>query len=178
MSSSLRAAIQELQAQVDQKASELTTLKRTVNMLCVNLGEQPIYSDADEPGARSRSLSAHEFYGKSPLVASRMYLEMVGEPVPAEEILDALVRGGFDFDEQGWEEKSRLRALAISLSKNTAIFHKLPNGTYGLIKWYPTKAKKLKISPVPEYEPEGDNAGEDQADDTENGEASSAEATE
>lgn len=145
MNSSLRAAIKELQAQVEQKAEELVTLKRTVNLLCANLQEQPIYPDADEPGTGSRAVSAHEYYGKSPLVAARMYLDMVGEPVPVEEILDALERGGFDFEDQGWDEKTRLRALAISLSKNTAIFHRLPNGTYGLIKWYPAKqAKKSK----------------------------------
>lgn len=143
MSSSLRAAIKELQTQVDQKVSELANLKRTVNLLCANLGETPVYADIEQPGAgSSRAISAHEFYGKSPIVAARVYLEMVGEPVPVEEILDALARGGFDFEDQGWEEKSRLRALAISLSKNTAIFHKLPNGTYGLLKWYPEKAKK------------------------------------
>ena len=171
MSSSLRAAIKELQSQVDQKASELANLRRTVNLLCANLGEPPIYADEQEPGTGSRAISAHEFYGKSPLVASRMYLEKVGEPVRVEEILDALARGGFDFEDQGWDEKSRLRALAISLSKNTAIFHRLPNGTYGLIKWYPgkvaKKGKKAAQDDVEEATPdETGDAGEDLEDET------------
>ena len=39
--------------------------------------------------------------------------------------------GGFDFDATGWEEKDRLRMLAIALAKNNVKFHKLPNGTVG-----------------------------------------------
>jgi hypothetical protein len=37
---------------------------------------------------------------------------------------------------QGWKEKDRLRLLASSLAKNTAKFHRLPNGSYGLLSWY------------------------------------------
>jgi hypothetical protein len=67
-------------------------------------------------------------------------------PLSAEEVLRGLQDGGFDFDAQGWKlEKNRLRALAISLSKNSAIFTKLPNGLFGLAKWYPgAKRPKAK----------------------------------
>lgn len=46
----------------------------------------------------------------------------------------------------GWPKGGRLRALAISISKNTNVFHKLPNGMWGLNVWYPeaTERKKAK----------------------------------
>ena len=47
-----------------------------------------------------------------------------------------LESGGFDFDALGWKEKTRARNVAISLAKNTQKFHKLPNGTFGLLGWY------------------------------------------
>jgi hypothetical protein len=44
-----------------------------------------------------------------------------------------------DFDVMGWKPDDRLRALAISLAKNTGgagKFHRLKNGTFGLRSWY------------------------------------------
>jgi hypothetical protein len=54
----------------------------------------------------------------------------------AEEILQGLLDGGFDFDANEWKEKDRLRLLASSLAKNNTKFHRLPNGTFGLLAWY------------------------------------------
>jgi hypothetical protein len=70
-------------------------------------------------------------------VAAREYLDVRGEAVPLNEILDALQRGGFDFEAQGWNETMRLKNLGISMGKNSSIFHRLPNDTWGLTKWYP-----------------------------------------
>ena len=50
-----------------------------------------------------------------------MYLERRRQAVPAEEIMRGLEQGSFDFDAQGWAKEDRLRLLALSLSKNTAI---------------------------------------------------------
>jgi hypothetical protein len=69
----------------------------------------------------------------------------------ADEILKGLEEGGFDFEPLGWKEKDRLRSLSISLAKNTAIFHRLPNnGAFGLLAWYPEVAKrKAEAEKVP-----------------------------
>jgi hypothetical protein len=76
-------------------------------------------------------------------VAAREYLDLRGTAVPLDEILEALQRGGFSFESQGWADAARLRNLGISIGKNTAIFHRLPNDTWGLAKWYPgVKQKK------------------------------------
>jgi hypothetical protein len=109
------------------------------------------YSDADlavKGSAAIPSLNSDEFYGKAPTVAARMYLEKRNKAVPLDEILEALGRGGFDFEAQGWkDEGARLRTLGISLGKNSAIFHRLPSDTWGLTKWYPNaKTKKEKAN--------------------------------
>ena len=78
-----------------------------------------------------------------------------GLAVEAEEILQALEKGGFDFKKQGWTQKTQLRNLTISMSKNSSIFHRLPNGTYGLVKFYPEieAAKKKGRAGKKEEEP-------------------------
>jgi hypothetical protein len=73
---------------------------------------------------------------------AREYLESRKRACEAEEILSALERGGFDFSTQDWKAGPRLRPLAITLGKNSAIFHRLPNGTYGLRVWYSNLPKK------------------------------------
>lgn len=55
----------------------------------------------------------------------------------AAEILETLERGGYDFSVHEWKDKDRLRVFALTLAKNNAAFHRLPNGTFGLPKWYP-----------------------------------------
>lgn len=34
--------------------------------------------------------------------------------------------------------------MAISLSKNSVAFHRVPSGAWGLLEWYPEAAAKLK----------------------------------
>lgn len=146
MSNELEGAINVLRQRVEQKAQELAEMKRMVNSLCREAGQPELYSDADlavKGSSGLPSLDADQFYGKSPTVAAREYLDLRDKAVPLDEILEALERGGFDFATQGWTDAARLRNLGISIGKNTAIFHRLPNDTWGLAKWYPgIKAKK------------------------------------
>ncbi|HEV7397771.1 MAG TPA: hypothetical protein VGN86_14770 [Pyrinomonadaceae bacterium] len=88
------------------------------------------------------SLKSDQFYRKSPITAAREYLELRGTAVPLEEVLDGLTRGGFDFEHQLWTEELRLKNLGISLGKNSGIFHRLPNNTWGLTKKYGIKERK------------------------------------
>lgn len=160
MDESMRATIETLTAKVEAKAKELAELKRTVNFLSKEAGGDPVYDVEQTSGEVTgyTAIRADQFYGKSPIVAAREYLESRGRAVTAEEVVDALARGGFDFDEQGWKKPDRVRSMAISLSKNTAIFHRLPNGTYGLVKFYPAiraekKEKKATDNGDTESEP-------------------------
>ena len=140
-------AIDQLKARIAEMELEAVDLKRAVNSLCKTSGKPAFYADS-ELGPKGfsglGSLKPSQFYGKTPTVAAREYLDMRSEAVDLEEILEALRRGGFDFEAQGWKnDVMHLKNLSISLGKNTNIFHRLPNGMMGLTKWYPNvKARR------------------------------------
>ena len=46
-------------------------------------------------------------------------------------------------------QSERVRLLAITMAKNSAVFHKLPNGTYGLKAFYPEMKKPKSEKPAP-----------------------------
>jgi hypothetical protein len=147
MTDALRAAIEEMTRTLEQKLKEAADLKRTINILARQMGEEPVYPETDEEITRrpasAMKLRPDHFFGKPPTTAAREYLEIRNEPATAEEILEALARGGFDFDAQNWkDEKYRLKNLAISLGKNSAIFTRLPSGPFGLAKWYPGHVRR------------------------------------
>jgi hypothetical protein len=146
MSNELQGAINVLVSRVEQKTQELAEIKRMINSLCREASQSPLYSDADlavKGAAGLPSLDSDQFYGKTPTVAAREYLELRDKAVSLDEILDALERGGFDFAAQKWNTGARLKNLGISLGKNSLIFHRLPSNTWGLTKWYPgVKGKK------------------------------------
>jgi len=147
MSNELRAAIEVLAAKVEEAEAVVIRRKKTVNELCLDAGLPPRYADAELAPTASgvQSVRPDQFYGKSPTVAAREYIEARGEAVDAEEIVNALEQGGFDFDNQGWRPPNRVRNLSIAMSKNSQMFHRLPNGTYGLVKFYPeVEAEKKK----------------------------------
>jgi hypothetical protein len=77
-----------------------------------------------------------EYYGKPFATAAQLYLQRRKQACMPDEILKGLEDGGFDFRALGWKDGDRLRSLAISLAKNNKVFHKLPNGTFGLVDWY------------------------------------------
>jgi hypothetical protein len=57
------------------------------------------------------------------------------------EIYEALIKGGYQF--QAKNDEVARQSLRNSLAKNTVTFHKLPNGRFGLLSWYPNaKAPK------------------------------------
>jgi hypothetical protein len=139
--------ISKLKGKIAALEAEAIDLKKAVNVLCKASGTPEQFSD-DELGVRGfrglASLKPAQFYGKTPMVSAREYLDMrPDEPVEVEEIMEALKRGGFDFEAQGWtNETMRLKNLSISLGKNSQIFHRLPNGMIGLTKWYSHIKKK------------------------------------
>ena len=152
MSESLKKAIEDMQSILAAKMAEVAKLKRTINGMATAIGDAALYpeEEPEQPNTRGRAspIRPDQFFGKSPITAAREYLEKVGEPRPVDEIFDGLTRGGFDFEAQNWkDEKQRLRYLAISLGKNTAIFTRLPSGPFGLTKWYP-ELKRVKPRPA------------------------------
>jgi len=159
MDETLSAAIDVLLAKLEEQTRATIETKRTINSLRQMMGEEPLFQDEElQTSPADFSPSRPDlYYGKPLATACRDYLERRKRACTAEDILKGLEQGGFDFESTGWREKDRLRSLSISLAKNTAIFHRLPNGTFGLLSWYPEVAKRkgeqekgpeLKIEPI------------------------------
>lgn len=136
MSERLVAAIEELEQHLAQQLAEVADTKKTINALRKRMNLDPLYTDVSVETIGS--LRPDQFYGKPLASAAAEFLERrKGRGAcSAEEILKGLVEGGFDFDAVEWKEKDRLRLLSSSMAKNTARFHRLPNGTFGLLEWY------------------------------------------
>lgn len=136
----LEATIQSLVQVIEQDEVQTAENKRTVNRLCAKAGKPPIYPDADRAagGAQLGGIRPDEYYGQPLASAIRMILEArkasgLGAAT-VREIYEALIKGGFRFEAK---DENAVRGLRQSLSKNSVTFHKLPNGTYGLLEWYP-----------------------------------------
>ncbi len=136
-------ALQRDLADLDRKVAET---KNTINRLCELAGREPMYADV---GAASQptltAIRADTFYGKPIITGAREYLEMrrtagLGPATPRE-IYEALKKGGLVFDTK--IESNAITGIRNALRKSSAIFHRLPNGEYGLLKWYP-RAKAPK----------------------------------
>jgi len=135
MSDKLTAAVEALQEELEKQLSEAADTKRMINGLLRRMGKEPLYTDTSDD-AQSSTIRADQFYGKPLATAAREFLERRKQACAAEEVLEGLKRGGFDFKGTGWKDKDYLRMLAISMAKNNTLFHKLPNGTFGLLNWY------------------------------------------
>lgn len=134
----LKDAIEVLLEQLNEQEREVRETKKTINMLSRRMGEEMQFPDVDDIQASiGGAIRPDEYYGKQILTAVQMYLERGNRRARSgEEILAALVQGGFDFAAQGWKDNDRLRSLAIALGKNPQMFHRLPNSTFGLRVWY------------------------------------------
>lgn len=146
MTDGLRAGVESLVDVIRTKESEVAELKRAANVLCRQAGMEPLFADEAPSGNNGAGVRMRpdEYYGKPFSTAARMYLERRRQAVSADDIVKGLEQGSFDFDAQGWEKNGRLRTVAMSLSKNTAIFHRLPSGLFGLKEWYPDAIDRKK----------------------------------
>lgn len=150
MNDKLAPAIEVLKEEVAELERQARELKKTVNVLCKRAGAPELYPNVDTEqtgGATIASIKADTFYGKVIGTAAREFLEMrkaagLGPATPRE-IYDALIQGGYQFETKN--EQVALVSLRSNLRKNSRMFHKLPNGQYGLLSWYPN-AKAAKPS--------------------------------
>jgi len=127
-------------AAIETIRNDIAARMRTVNDLCKLKGQPPMYPDADgAAGVTSGKIRPDQWYTVGISTAAREFLAMrqqagVG-PATLDEIYSALVSGGFKFESR--DEPAAKAALKQSLTKNSIIFHRLPNGLYGLQAWYP-----------------------------------------
>lgn len=165
MSETIKATINELQGQLRAVEEEAAQLKTTINLLCKRAGMEPMYADADRAIAGGLGdIKADTFYGQPLNACIRDYLDRrkaagLG-PASVREIYSALVTGGFQFNAK--TDENAQRSLRITLTKSTHTFHRLPNGSYGLLSWYPA-VKPAK----PENGIADDQAGEEDPEEVE-----------
>jgi hypothetical protein len=79
MSKDIDAVISLLVDRIDQNAREIAEKKRTVNSLYREAGKDPLYPEAEltgTAGSRVPAIRASQFYGKTPTIAAREYLDM------------------------------------------------------------------------------------------------------
>jgi hypothetical protein len=145
--SKLEGAIEALREELNIQLQGVADTKKTINTLLRRLGKEPQFPDesAEQVGA-SLSIRPDQFYGKPLATSVQEFLEnrkkVTGDQaIAGPDLLSALEAGGFDFKSQGWKETDRLRSMLVTLGKNPK-FHRLPNGTYGLMAWYPDVAAK------------------------------------
>jgi hypothetical protein len=149
--------IAKLSAEITAEEAATRRKKETVNTLCSILGQAPAYALEEQKASLPTSIRSDQFYGQPLASAVRTILEMRKQrglgAAQNGEIYDALKAGGYEFDTKS-EDIAR-KSLRNSLAKNTALFHKLPNGQFGLLSWYPN-VKKPKASSQPVEEEEED----------------------
>jgi hypothetical protein len=101
------------------------------------------------------ALRPDSFYGKSITTAAREYLDMrraagLGPATPRE-IYEALVKGGYTFETK--DETNAIIGVRATIRKSSSIFHRLPNGTYGLLGWYPNARASKSDDEIDETRP-------------------------
>ncbi len=141
MSDPIQLAIAKLQGKLKEQERAVSKTKMAINALCEAMDRPPMYAEDANNGADNVSLAirSDQFYGQPLAGAIRTILEMRRKqergPATVNEIYAALIEGGFAFDTRN--EENAKRGLRVSLTKNSVTFHKLPNGKYGLLDWYP-----------------------------------------
>lgn len=162
-------ALDALRQRLANEESAVVDTKKLINKLSQIAGLPEPYGDVREISTVSvASLRPDTFYGKKQFRAIREYLEMrkaanLG-PAETREIYDALAKGGYQFDAA--DANNAMTGMRSLMRKNSAVFHRLPNGTWGLTAWYetirPTKQLPSKQSDtIEEYPEEHDTADVD-----------------
>jgi hypothetical protein len=139
MDDKLSGAVEVLTAQLNDQMKQVADTKSTINALLRSMGKEPMFQDVS--AEQVSAIRPDLFYGKPLATAVQEYLKRRNQACGADDILRGLEQGGFDFRSVSWKEADRLRSLSISLAKNSVTFHRLPNGTFGLLSWYPYMEK-------------------------------------
>jgi hypothetical protein len=162
MTKTLDQAINEIVADIGRLEAQIREKKTTVNTLCAVAGRDNMYALDEPEQAVPSKIRPDQFYGQPLASAVRVILEMRKQQnlgaATNNEIYDALIAGGYTFNTKS-DDVARA-SLRNSLSKNTVTFHKLPNGRFGLLSWYPNAKNTKASAPVveEEEEEEDDNA--------------------
>jgi len=130
----VQSALEVLMDRVVRSEAATADLKRAVNALASSEGMQPIYQEVSEPSRVGVSVRPDEFANQTtPSSAARAFLKLRGHAATVDDIYDAITRGGFGCSKDVKDTKAAIR---IALGKDPSM-KRLPNGSYGLLEWYP-----------------------------------------
>jgi hypothetical protein len=172
MPNELDPAIAAFERKREEALANVMEHERTINSLCKEAGYPIRYTEsAANHATKVTQISDDTFYGQKQTPAMRTYLDMrkaqgLGPATPRE-IYEAIKSGGYVFEAK--DAEVALVGMRALLRTQPNIFHKLPQGTWGLTAWYPdakkpkeelkpkkkkaaarkTAAKKLRILPAP-----------------------------
>ena len=150
MSDDVINTVEALAHKVRAKEEEANKLKKLVNELCAETGVQIRYPDISETGTTLAAIRPDQFYGQTLTAAIRNYFERrkasgLGAASVAE-IFKAIRDGGYKFETNS-EDNAKI-SVGNALRKTSSIFHRLPNGHYGLLAWYPSAKAKPESAPT------------------------------
>ncbi len=139
----LNGAIEVLEDKLQAQLEASRHTMQMIDVLRVEAGLAPKYPESQSKTG-STSIRGDQFYGRPTATCMREILEMrraagLGTGT-VNDIYDAMKQGGYQFGSSN--DKNAKDGLRLSLLKNP-IFHKLPNGAFGLSAWY-TEVKKDK----------------------------------
>ena len=150
MSDDILNTIDVLTKRVGAKEEEANKLKKLVNELCAEADVAVRYPNIAEAGRSISAIRSDQFYGQTLTASVRNYLEQrkasqLGA-AGVQEIYLAIRDGGYKFETKN-EEIAKI-SVGNALRKTSSIFHRLPNGQYGLLAWYPSAKAKPEAVPT------------------------------
>src|ERR1039457_1334605 len=167
MSDHILKTIETAKEEISKHQEAIIGAKRLINQLCVFAGLPQEYQDAElqATGAATVVIRRNVFFGRPLATCVREYLDMrKDKPIKEatlDEIISVLKDGGFDLKKISDDADGIKRGVAITLAKNPQ-FHKLPNGDFGLLSWYPSIKRSKEKSANDDSEDET-AVGSDQA---------------
>lgn len=153
MPSEFDPAISAFERRREEALSTAADCERTINALCKEAGYPPRYAENTISAGANKvtQISDDTFYGQKQTPAMRSYLEMrkaqnLGPATPRE-IYEALKAGGYVFEAK--DAEVALVGMRALLRTQPNVFHRLPQGTWGLTAWYPDAKKPLVLLKPP-----------------------------
>jgi len=163
MSDHIQKTIEDAKAELRKHEEAVITTKKLINQLCLFGKLPPMFGDAELQAGNSSGITVirkNAFYGRPLATCVREFLEArkamnLGE-ASLDEIMEALKEGSFDLETVSTDKDGQRRGVAISMGKNTPVFHRLPSDDWGLTAWYSNLKDKKKAKVEEPEKPNGE----------------------
>jgi hypothetical protein len=147
----LQLRLLDEEAKVVAAQAAVTKTKIGINVLCDLAGDPPMYPDVNASPIPTSTISgvgivtkADQYFNRPLATCVREVLEQRKKmnlgPATLAEIHAVLKAGSYAFESR--DDENAIRGLGVSVSKNTSLFVRLPNGLVGLAEWYGVSAKR------------------------------------